>query len=305
VDLVVTDLDEDGIFDQDDACPTDPGVDGTDPRTRGCPADVDGDGIEDRRDACPNESGSAASDSSRHGCPPSADADGDGIVDAEDACPALAGVSQTGSPKHGCPAPADRDGDQVLDAEDLCPDEPGELDSASGRRGCPAPKDGDQDGITDGKDACPAQAGAASEDPTRHGCAQAVVTGSTVELSETVRFELGSAAIHPDSHQLLADVARAIQSLPEGTRIRVEGHTDNLGKGEVNARLSQARAESVVAWLVDSGIPAGRLTAAGVGDKRPLADNATDEGRRSNRRVEFHIVDEGGTRQPSSTGPAN
>jgi outer membrane protein OmpA-like peptidoglycan-associated protein len=305
VGLVVTDLDEDGVFDQDDACPTDPGADSTDPRSRGCPADVDADGIEDRRDACPNESGPADSDSSRHGCPAPADADSDGVVDAEDACPALAGVSQPGSPEHGCPPHEDRDGDQVVDAEDVCPDEPGELSSESGRRGCPTAKDADQDGIVDANDACPAQAGSASDDATRHGCPQAVVSGGTVELTETVRFELGSAAIHPDSHQLLADVVRAIQSLPEGARIRVEGHTDSVGKSAVNVRLSQARAESVVAWLVRSGISAGRLTAAGLGDQRPLADNATDEGRRSNRRVEFHIVEEGGTPQPSSTGPAN
>ena len=71
--------------------------------------------------------------------------------------------------------------------------------------------------------------------------------------------------------------------------MRIEGHTDNVGAGPMNKRLSQDRAESVMAWLVVHGIPKARLSAQGFGMDRPIADNTTEEGRRNNRRVEFHI----------------
>jgi outer membrane protein OmpA-like peptidoglycan-associated protein len=70
-------------------------------------------------------------------------------------------------------------------------------------------------------------------------------------------------------------------------RIGIEGHTDSVGQPGYNQRLSAERAASVKAWLVGHGIDAARLDTAGFGDGRPVADNATEDGRARNRRVEL------------------
>ena len=74
--------------------------------------------------------------------------------------------------------------------------------------------------------------------------------------------------------------------------LRVEGHTDNQGTPEYNQRLSDARANSVMAYLVKQGVEAGRVTAEGFGLTKPIATNDTDDGRQKNRRVEFHITEQ-------------
>jgi outer membrane protein OmpA-like peptidoglycan-associated protein len=67
----------------------------------------------------------------------------------------------------------------------------------------------------------------------------------------------------------------------------VQGHTDNTGNAALNQKLSEQRAQAIVAKLVEMGISANRLTAVGKGQSSPIADNGTDEGRAKNRRVEF------------------
>jgi outer membrane protein OmpA-like peptidoglycan-associated protein len=71
--------------------------------------------------------------------------------------------------------------------------------------------------------------------------------------------------------------------------VRIEGHTDNVGKAAMNKKLSKERAQSVMAWLVMHGISTARVSAQGFGMDRPIDDNATEAGRKNNRRVEFHI----------------
>jgi outer membrane protein OmpA-like peptidoglycan-associated protein len=73
-------------------------------------------------------------------------------------------------------------------------------------------------------------------------------------------------------------------------RVVIEGHTDATASDAYNLDLSTRRARSVVAWLVKGGIPAARLEARGYGRSRPLADNATAQGRALNRRVEVSAV---------------
>ena len=70
-------------------------------------------------------------------------------------------------------------------------------------------------------------------------------------------------------------------------KIEVQGHTDNLGGDDYNQKLSEARANSVMIWLTQHGVVAGRVTAKGYGKARPVADNNSDEGRMKNRRVEI------------------
>jgi len=81
-------------------------------------------------------------------------------------------------------------------------------------------------------------------------------------------------------------VLALLQGQPDW-KMRIEGHTDSTGTRKSNQALSQQRAGAVVAWLVKNGIAGSRLTAVGVGDTRPVADNKTEEGRARNRRVEL------------------
>ncbi len=75
-----------------------------------------------------------------------------------------------------------------------------------------------------------------------------------------------------------------------GLKIEIGGHTDNTGNKKANQILSQNRAKAVYQYLIDNGIDAGRLSYKGYGDSKPIADNATEEGRSQNRRTEFTIV---------------
>jgi outer membrane protein OmpA-like peptidoglycan-associated protein len=86
-------------------------------------------------------------------------------------------------------------------------------------------------------------------------------------------------------------VRKLMATLPESKHFRVEGHTDNRGGAALNRNLSKQRAASVVTWLVKHGVAKDRLVAQGFGPDRPIDTNDTEEGRKNNRRVEFHIVD--------------
>jgi outer membrane protein OmpA-like peptidoglycan-associated protein len=101
-----------------------------------------------------------------------------------------------------------------------------------------------------------------------------------------IEFDTGKANIKPASEKVLAEVLGLLEAQPTW-KMRIEGHTDSVGTNAENLGLSQKRAESVVAWLVQKGIASTQLVAAGLGDTKPIADNSTDEGRARNRRVEL------------------
>lgn len=101
-----------------------------------------------------------------------------------------------------------------------------------------------------------------------------------------VTFDTGKATIKPDSATTLDDAAAALK-VAAALRVEVAGHTDNVGAPEANLRLSQERAQAVMAALVARGIKADRMTAKGYGQTTPVADNRTEEGRAKNRRVEL------------------
>ncbi len=101
------DRDQDGVFDDEDACPDVAGIRTSDPKTNGCPrGDRDQDGVFDDEDACPDVAGIRTSDPKTNGCPRS-DRDQDGVFDDEDACPDVPGVRSQDPKANGCPPPAE------------------------------------------------------------------------------------------------------------------------------------------------------------------------------------------------------
>jgi outer membrane protein OmpA-like peptidoglycan-associated protein len=101
-----------------------------------------------------------------------------------------------------------------------------------------------------------------------------------------INFDTGKATIRPDSEQVLNELRSLLQKQPEWTLV-VAGHTDNTGSDAINVPLSRQRAEAVIAWLAAKGIDKSRLVPAGFGATKPVADNATEDGKAKNRRVDL------------------
>ena len=117
--------------------------------------------------------------------------------------------------------------------------------------------------------------------------------GIVIHFTDRVLFDLGRAELRPDAERVLRGVFDVLASWPH--HIRVEGHTDNLPIETVqfpsNWELSTARAARVVRFVVEEGkIPPERLSAAGYGEYRPIADNGTAAGRARNRRVDVVLL---------------
>ncbi len=101
-----------------------------------------------------------------------------------------------------------------------------------------------------------------------------------------VFFETNSAELKPASRVTLDAAVKTLRDHPE-LRVEVAAHTDSRGRASYNLKLSDKRANSVMAYLISHGIDASRLQAKGYGEAMPIADNATEEGRAKNRRVEL------------------
>jgi outer membrane protein OmpA-like peptidoglycan-associated protein len=186
---------------------------------------------------------------------------------------------------------SDRDRDGIYDERDRCPDSAEDMDDFEDEDGCPD-RDNDSDGIIDDEDECPD----AAEDPggrDNDGCPErghAEYRRGRIKVLGKVRFKTNSAELEDSSDPILDDVAREMKRHPEVHKVRVEGHSDNVGDREYNRKLSRERAISVRAALIRRGVKPGRLEAAGYGETRPIATNRTERGRGKNRRVEFEVV---------------
>jgi outer membrane protein OmpA-like peptidoglycan-associated protein len=105
-----------------------------------------------------------------------------------------------------------------------------------------------------------------------------------------IRFVTGKAEIDPACDKTMQQIANIMAEYP-GFKVQVDGHTDNIGRAETNQKLSQARAEAVVSYLLQKkGVPAKRLSAKGWGAQQPIADNSSEAGRVKNRRVDFTVT---------------
>jgi outer membrane protein OmpA-like peptidoglycan-associated protein len=105
---------------------------------------------------------------------------------------------------------------------------------------------------------------------------------------KNIVFPVDSPEITAEAASTLEEIIPVLKGL-NGVRIEVAGHTDNVSTEQHNRELSQRRAETVREYLIARGVPSHKLTAIGYGASRPIADNATDEGRLKNRRIEFEI----------------
>ncbi|HWM84763.1 MAG TPA: OmpA family protein [Kofleriaceae bacterium] len=113
--------------------------------------------------------------------------------------------------------------------------------------------------------------------------------GTIITLSGSVLFKTNAASLLPIAEQQLRKVAEALNAYDADRKIVVAGHTDSRGSSSFNRNLSLSRAESVRAFLVNSGVQPDRISASGRGEDEPVADNRTAEGRANNRRVEIII----------------
>jgi len=263
------DKDGDGLTDNIDECPEVPGPE----ENKGCPwGDIDGDGVTDNIDACPEVAGPAEND----GCP-WGDRDEDGILDNEDDCPDEAGPVEN----KGCPW-GDRDGDGVLDNVDRCPDVPGPVDND----GCPY-QDSDGDGVIDLEDDCPRTPGPAEN----KGCP--VIEKEEQEVLNTafenLEFETGSDVIAGSSYESLDGLAELLVKKPD-YKLRISGHTDDVGSAASNLSLSEKRSKSVSKYLKNKGVNTTNFIVEWFGETKPAYPNDTKEGRQKNRRVEMDVV---------------
>ncbi len=279
------DADKDGVKDSKDNCPNTPV--GIKVDEKGCPLDKDGDLVYDYQDSCKEVKGSIA----LHGCP---DKDGDGIGDKEDKCPDEAGPVAT----NGCP---DKDGDGVVDNQDHCPDVKG----SQVNNGCP---DRDEDGVADVDDSCPDQKGT----ELMHGCADTDGDGIADNTDKcpdekglasnngcpeikantqfgSLLFETARFNIKPSHYSTLNKVVKILKENPS-YKLKIEGHTDNKGKDDINVSISQKRADAAMNYLSKKGIDSRRMEAKGFGNTQPIESNDTETGRAKNRRVELKVI---------------
>ena len=105
---------------------------------------------------------------------------------------------------------------------------------------------------------------------------------------QSIHFAAFSAAVNAESEFLLEDVAEVMAKCP-GTVLEISGHSDGQGIEELNDSLSRARADAVRQTLIQRGIAPGRLIAMGFGDRIPVADDTTEQGRMRNRRIELRL----------------
>lgn len=117
----------------------------------------------------------------------------------------------------------------------------------------------------------------------------APVGGDNWVNSDSMLFDSGSARLKPGSQTELNNIAKVLESCPN-VHMTVAGFTDHTGTPEANLRLSQSRANTVVGQLENRGVAADRLVAEGDGDKNPVGDESTAEGRAQNRRVAILIT---------------
>ena len=194
------------------------------------------------------------------------DSDGDGIPDIYDLCPNVPGLPQF----LGCP---DTDGDGIPDFLDRCPNEPGPPEN----HGCPRPE---EEKVVE-------EIESIEEETAEDEIPEEVKEILDIAMRD-VQFDLGRATLRPESFNILNQIADIMDEYPN-YRLRISGHTDNIGSASNNLRLSEQRARSCFEYLASRGVSTNRMSFVGFGENRPIDTNESPQGRANNRRVEFHL----------------
>lgn len=123
-----------------------------------------------------------------------------------------------------------------------------------------------------------------------------VVKGDSVQIPGQIEFDTGKATFKAGggSDAVVDQLKKFLDENPKITKLRIEGHTDNVGSADANLALSGQRALTVKNAAIAKGVAKERVLAVGFGQNKPLADNTTEEGRAKNRRTEFRIAEIGG-----------
>ena len=295
------DRDGDHVQDKDDACPDEAGL----VEFNGCP-DKDGDKVIDKEDECPEIAGLPQF----KGCP---DSDNDSIPDKNDKCPEKAGPASN----DGCPETklslVDAQGNKlntvVMDKSenfnfDNLPSDDVALFTIEGEG------TDSLDEVKINSRGVPRKARRGPDDSyfrfvrlstDKNSLDQEDAFDVAVRLNqqekalikkafENLEFENGKDVIRSTSYESLDALAGLMLKKPNW-KLKISGHTDNKGSAAINLKLSKNRAEAVKKYLVDKGLDANRFKAEWFGSKKPIADNATEEGRQKNRRVELLLVE--------------
>ena len=247
------DTDGDGVFDDEDLCPTVPAGDHPDPQRRGCPLpDTDGDGVFDNDDRCVTVPQGDHPDPDRRGCP-DGDTDNDGVLNHDDRCPTQHAGRFPDPNRRGCPE-GDRDNDLIVDSRDRCPNEPETYNNIQDEDGCP-----------------------------ERTPAEIIVDGSVLRFRGEVRFARDSATIQNNTRNrvLLDSLVSLLRTHPEFELVELQGHTSRArgSSAEYNMDLSRRRAEAVRDYLVSHGIATARLHPEAYGFTRPRPEFAPSDER--------------------------
>ena len=239
--------------------------------------DSDKDGIYDAVDRCPSTPMGTKVDAT--GC--NVDMDGDGVLNAADKCPATPAGSVVDA--MGC-AIKDADNDGVLDADDSCPNT--EAGVKVNAKGCAVALDSDNDGVLDSQDKCLNTP--MTDKVDSDGCS--VFEEKEVSMELDILFPNNSSVIsNPDSAKIMEFVA-FMKRYPN-TQAVIEGHSSAVGNADYNQFLSEKRAQSIKALLVeDYRVDASRLEAVGYGESQLKDTSNTPEAHRINRRIEVKVT---------------
>jgi outer membrane protein OmpA-like peptidoglycan-associated protein len=141
--------------------------------------------------------------------------------------------------------------------------------------------------VPDNVDECADVAGTVAN----NGCPEVseAIKKALSSYAKTILFDTGKATIKFISAGVLNDIFDIMEEYPNA-RFMVEGYTDNTGSEGFNMKLSKSRANSVIDYLTEKGVDAGRLDSTGYGEQNPLDSNKTEEGRANNRRVEISHI---------------
>lgn len=130
---------------------------------------------------------------------------------------------------------------------------------------------------------------------------QRVENNLAVTFESDLFFNVDSSEIKKDTADKLDHIAGLLQKYPH-TRVEIGGYTDSTGSEKYNLQLSEQRAKAVATVLISKGVAVERITTRGFGESGPVASNATEMGRRKNRRVTLFIIPEASPSPPISIG---